>query len=57
MNGKIVYVPKSINFASMDQTEFEKFYSRCIDTAIKYFAIGETPEQVALMAEEYLHFA
>ena len=37
MKGKIVYVPKSISFGSMDQIQFEEFYSKAIDVALKDF--------------------
>ena len=39
--GVLIYVPRSIEFANMDQTEFEEFYSRAIDVAIQRF--GFTP--------------
>lgn len=38
------YTPKSINFASMDETEFEKLYSSSINVIIKI--IGCTTEDV-----------
>jgi len=34
--GKLVYIPKSISFAKMDQREFEAFYDRALDVIIKY---------------------
>ena len=42
-NGEF-YLPKSINFASMDATEFEKLYSSSIDVIIKI--IGCTTEDI-----------
>jgi len=38
------YTPKSINFASMDETEFEKLYSASINVIIKI--IGCTTEDI-----------
>ena len=35
--GNVIYVPKSIAFANMDEDTFAKFYSRAIDVAIKHF--------------------
>lgn len=37
----IVYVPKSISFEAMDQTEFEVFYERLIDIARDDFGLQE----------------
>ena len=30
-DGTVLYEPRSISFASMDQTEFDAFYERCLD--------------------------
>lgn len=38
----IVYVPKSISFDAMDQTEFEQFYERLIDIARDDFGLQDT---------------
>lgn len=43
-NGEIVYLPKSISFADMDQTEFEEFYDRAIDVAINQYGLKEAVE-------------
>lgn len=37
MDGTCVMVPKSINFASMDQYSFEQFYKRCFDAIFANF--------------------
>lgn len=37
LNGEIVYLPKSISFADMDQTEFEELYYRMIGVAKQHF--------------------
>ena len=34
-NGHIMFVPKSMDFASMDEIEFKYMFSRCIDVAVK----------------------
>lgn len=33
--GEVVHVPKSISFASMDQTEFDSFYERALNELCK----------------------
>ena len=45
LNGEVVYLPKSISFADMDQTEFEELYSRLLDIATQHFDLD--PQQVA----------
>ena len=35
--GKLVYVPKSIEFASMDQTEFAQFYNKVLTIVMEHF--------------------
>ena len=35
-NGKLVYLPKSISFARMDDIEFSKFYNRSIDAVLTH---------------------
>ena len=42
--GVLMYIPKSLDFASMEQTDFEKFYDRAIDVAIKHFGYKEAAE-------------
>lgn len=36
-DGKLVYVPKSIAFAQMDQLEFEKFYNEAVTALAQMF--------------------
>ena len=38
-------IPKSISFAKMDQTEFDRFFSACCDVIKQYFIPGVTEEQ------------
>ena len=37
MKGKVLYIPKSINFASMDQLEFNQFYEKVTEVCLKHF--------------------
>jgi len=40
-DGNIYKIPKSINFGSMAQEEFEKLYSSVLDVILKHFGFGE----------------
>ena len=43
--GETVYVPKSINFASMDQAEFERFYDKAVEIILTHIMPGmERPD-------------
>lgn len=44
MRGVVTYIPKSLDFASMDQTDFEEFYGRAIDVAVKFFGYANAVE-------------
>jgi len=35
--GKLIYIPKSMSFAEMDENEFEELYSKFIDIALQHF--------------------
>jgi len=35
--GNLMYIPKSISFAEMDQNEFEDLYQKFLDIAFKHF--------------------
>ena len=37
LGGRVVYNPLSISFEEMEQDDFNAFYNRMIDVAIKYF--------------------
>ena len=42
-DGTVVYIPKSISFHSMDQHEFERFYSRAVDLVLaEYMPVEKT---------------
>ena len=45
LGGKVYYKPGSINFLSMNQTEFEEFYSKSVDVILKWVLRGvDRPE-------------
>ena len=48
ITSKGVQVPilKSMSFAKMDQVEFEKFFSKCIDVILQYFIPGNRDDIV-----------
>jgi hypothetical protein len=51
-NGDLVYLPKSISFADMDQLEFETFYDRVLDLAIgPRFNLGKPA--IEFLGEDY----
>jgi len=56
MKGVVIYVPKSINFASMDDLEFSTFYSRAMNVALKYFLVGSTKEEIDSWINTILSF-
>lgn len=54
IDGNPYYVVKSINFGSMDQTEFNDFYSRTIDVVLKYLLKGSDRDDIMREVIEYL---
>lgn len=51
-SGELVYIPKSISFADMDQLEFETFYDRVLDLAIgPRFNLGKPA--IEFLGEDY----
>ena len=46
LSGKEYYVPKSISFEKMGQTEFEKVYKDSLDVIVKYILTGTTSEEL-----------
>jgi len=51
-SGELVYIPKSISFADMDQLEFETFYDRVLDLAIgPHFNLGKPA--IEFLGEDY----
>lgn len=55
-NGEVVYVPKSISFARMDQAGFEKFYQSVLDTAVREYVKGCDPRELDRAAMEIINF-
>ncbi len=45
-NGELIYVPKSISFADMNQTDFETFYERIVVIAIREYGLEDAMEFV-----------
>ena len=56
MKGDIVYIPKSINFASMGQDTFNEFYSRAIDIALRDFMPDATEGEIEAHINEVIGF-
>ena len=53
INGRPIVKTGSISFASMDNTEFEQFYNRCVDLVLKRYLCG-TDKQALL--DEIINF-
>ncbi len=45
-DGKVAYLPKSISFAKMDQTEFDQFFDRTVELVCKHFLPGVRDEDL-----------
>lgn len=48
-----VVVPKSISFAQMDQTEFERFYDRAIDMVLGLYLRGTNRQDLIEEVENF----
>lgn len=48
--GGTYHYPASISFAAMDQTEFDRFFSRCVDVIVTDWGI-KRPDVLAQVAE------
>ena len=58
LDKSIRIVPKSINFSSMDEAEFEKLYSATIDVLLKrVYDTKATKADIDGLVEAYLSFA
>ena len=55
-NGDVVYQPKSIAFAAMDEAEFERFYSNVLTIVVREYVKGADPRELDRAAEEILGF-
>ncbi len=49
--GAVGFIPQSIAFNKMDQTEFSAFYERVCDAIAKYFLPGVTSEELRAEVE------
>lgn len=56
LGGKIVFQPKSISFASMDEDEFSTFYSKVVDVVLRYFLTGMDEDELNNMVDSVLGF-
>ncbi|MDQ6968712.1 MAG: DUF1367 family protein [Mariprofundaceae bacterium] len=54
--GVMIYVPKSIAFDKMDQSEFEILYSKWIDIALQNFMDGFTEQEIHEHCNSILNF-
>ena len=52
MKQGVIYIPKSMDFSSMDAIEFEEIYSKFIDIALKHFVTFDRRE----LEEQVLRF-
>ena len=52
LGGKVIYNPKSISFAKMEEIEFKAFMSKSIDAILKFFGTGMDRE----VLEEIVRF-
>ena len=41
VRGKVIFLPKSLSWGSMDETEFQKVYQDIITVAIREYAVDE----------------
>ena len=57
LKGVAVYVPSSIAFHKMGNDDFEVFYQKCIDVAIKYFYNDCTEAEQEVHIDNILSFA
>ena len=55
--GQMIYIPKSIAFANMDEIEFAELYDKAIDIILANFCIGSTKEEIDQKVLEILDFS
>jgi len=56
-NGSLSLKPKSISFASMDETEFEELYNKAIDVILRTVLRHYTREDLARVVDRVLGFS
>lgn len=52
----VILIPRSISFASMDDTEFERFYSATLDALLRRWLRGVSEDELERQAEIVLGF-
>lgn len=55
-SGIEVRIPKTINFAEMDDTEFREFYDKAVNAALQRFLPNFTPEHLDQYVEDICRF-
>lgn len=55
-NGKVVYFPKSISFAKMNQIEFERFYNQSVNIILRDFLQNWTKDDIDRAVERIIRF-
>ena len=55
-NGKLIYIPKSISFSSMDQDTFNKFYNNTVDIVLRDFLTNWKNEDIMRAIDEVSRF-
>jgi len=55
-NGKVVYMPKSISFAKMDQAKFNEFYNQSINIVLRDFLTDWKNEQINNAIDQVVRF-
>lgn len=56
LGGKVIYQPKSISFASMDNDEFSTFYSKVVDVVLRFFLTDMEEDELHNMVDSVLGF-
>ena len=56
VNGDMVFEPKSISFASMDQDEFERLYDKTIDVILKHVLKNYTGDELRAVVDSVMEF-
>ena len=56
LGGKVIYRPKSISFASMDNDEFSTFYSKVVDVVLRFFMTDMDEDELNSMVDSVLGF-
>lgn len=55
-NGEVIYIPKSMSFAGMDETTFEKVYNDMLDYLVREMVPGADPRALNNAALQILGF-